>query len=117
MSQDEDSQEGRHHRVIPTYDPVQDAAERWPGWTIQRTDRLKYAEKVICPDEQLILVNEKVDEGLGTAQAVAHLDLGHHEAKTGWLKRGDSEAAAGLAEVRLDEEHTRPREDDQPVDR
>lgn len=97
-------------RIVDAYDAWKDAAERWPGWRIWRV-ALGRREKVIVPDDKLILVNEKVDPEFGAAQSVSHLDLGHHEL-TGVLSAEQQAQAQWLARVRLDAEGSRPEADE-----
>lgn len=69
-------------------------------------------EKEIAPDEQEILVDESVEPALGVAQAVSHLDLGHHDHPDGRLSADEHAAALWLAQVRLDAEKSRQADDE-----
>ena len=93
-------------RMIERYDALKDAAERWPGWRLRRVS-LGRREKLIVPDDQLILINENVDPEFGAAQAVAHLDLEHHAFDGDVLPTEEQSRAEWLAKVRLDDENTR----------
>lgn len=65
---------------------------------------MRVAEKVILPAEKTILINEGcADIPLVTAQAVAHLDLGHDKVD-GWLTDEQQDAAMWLGKMRVDGE-------------
>jgi hypothetical protein len=67
-------------------------------------------EKQIRTEEQTILIDENVHPPLGVAQAVAHLDLNHHDADAGALSQDEYKAAMWLAKIRLDAQGLRPPE-------
>jgi hypothetical protein len=91
----------KSRRHIPPYNAWWDALRRWPHWKI-RPAKLAGQEKVIYPDEHVILFEETLDAETQTAQAVAHLDLGHVEGD-GRLPDEAAADALGLAKLRLDE--------------
>lgn len=93
-------------RKIDHYNPKNDAAQRWPEWTIETSAIVGY-EKVIYPDEKTILINEECDSDVMVAEAVAHLDLAHHEAEDGLLSDEQQAHARWIAEVRMDRERSR----------
>ena len=94
-------------RLVERYDAFRDAAKRWPAWRFRRVT-LGKRQKLIVPDEKLILINDRVDPEFGTAQAVSHLDLGHHTQEGGVLSKEEQSQAEWLAKVRLDAEGSRP---------
>jgi hypothetical protein len=67
-------------------------------------------EKEILPDEQTILIDEDIEPAFGVAEAVGHLDLGHHKSADGDLSHEEYAAAQWLAKMRLDAKGTRPPE-------
>jgi hypothetical protein len=67
-------------------------------------------EKQIRSEEQTILIDEDVHPPFGVAEAVAHLDLNHHDADAGALSEEEHRAAVWLAKIRLDAQRLRPPE-------
>ena len=97
-------------RTTKPYKAWRDLAEKWPTWKIRFVRLPAKMEKEILPDEQVILIDENIDPAFGVAEAVGHLDLGHHEAEDGLLSQDEAAAAAWLAKMRLDAKGTRPPE-------
>lgn len=92
-----------------TYDPVADAAEKWPEWRFIRSNTGGIPE-LICPGRRVVLLDAdwcERDEAGAFAHALAHLDLGHHESASGRFSTEDEKHANWLAKVRLDREGTR----------
>lgn len=90
-------------RSIEVYDPYEDAAIRWPGWTIAFTD-LAGITAVFSAERETFLLDAarwsgREDEAV--AQAVAHLDLAHH-LSSGGLSAEQQSQGRWLARVRLD---------------
>jgi hypothetical protein len=92
-------------RLLSKYNPLADAARRWPNWLLAATALNGLAE-IISAEGKLILLDvaQWPDAETAFAHALAHLDLGHHtmpadpahEAEADWL-----------ASIRLDREGSR----------
>lgn len=88
---------------VETYDPAADAAERWPGWTVQLAD-LHGMGEVIDLDTHVILTDPKHSgPEMAIAHSLSHLDLAHHEhAYCGRFSEAQEAEADWLAKMRLD---------------
>lgn len=106
-------------RLIEKYDAFKDAAHRWPDWrlVVRKIDiRIgeTMPEKVVMRRAKRIVINEECPNiPLVAAQAVAHLDLGHHEA-TGWLTEEQRKSALWLGKMRVDDDEGWPAIDGEP---
>lgn len=93
------------------YNPLADAAERWPGWTFLPTDLRGIMPMLMCSARRVILLDEgwyQMDEDAALAHAIAHLDLGHHQQHQGGrITVDDARQAEWLAQIRLDREGSR----------
>lgn len=87
-------------KVIAKYDAIKDAGKRWPHWHIRRGE-LNHSKFMILPCSKVILIDfNRHNHALDNAIAVAHLDLGHHEAE-GWLSADQHQRAEWLAQMRI----------------
>jgi hypothetical protein len=89
---------------LATYDPEQDAAERYPDWMIIAAGTQDGTGELLDHDMHVWLVDPKyVGDRQAMAHAIAHLDLGHHETDAAELTDQQCSDADGLALLRLDE--------------
>jgi hypothetical protein len=87
---------------VERYDPKCDLGRRWPHWNIKRA-QLNHAQFILLPESKVILVDiDLPNDILALAEAVAHLDCGHHRL-TGWLSAKEQLRAEWLALARINE--------------
>lgn len=91
------------HRSIPPYDPIADAVERWPDWSIVFADLGGVAAIYSARNRSVKLdcfywLGREAD---AVALVVAHLDFGHHlQAEA--LTEEQKELGRMVAQVRMD---------------
>lgn len=95
----------KFERPIARYDPVRDAAERWPSWTIEEKHLEGDSERFYL-DHRIIVVDIDKwggDRDRAWAHVIAHLDYGHHDdGGPDWLPAEQEQVAEGIADLRLD---------------
>ena len=86
------------------YDPEADAAARYPDWIVSTADLGGVIPEVLCRSRRVILLEREHDAAQrrsSLAHALAHLDLGHAQARAGWFEQREEAAAEDLASRRL----------------
>lgn len=87
-----------------SYDPVADAATRYPDWIVRTADLGGVIPEVLSRARQVILLEREHTEAqqrCSLAHALAHLDLGHAETPSGWFENREEVEADDLAGRRL----------------
>jgi Zn-dependent peptidase ImmA (M78 family) len=87
-----------------SYDPVADAAARYPDWIIRTVDLGGVIPEVLSHTRRVILLEQAHDPAQrrsSLAHALAHLDLGHTETPGGWFEQREEVEAEDLAARRL----------------
>ena len=87
-----------------TYDPVADAAHRYPDWLVATADLGGLVPEVLCRVRRVILIDlEQSPEAQRSslAHAVAHLDLGHAQTLSPFFETREEIQADRLAARRL----------------
>lgn len=87
-----------------TYDPVTDAAARYPDWVIRNADLGGVIPEVMSRSRRVILLEQthgRAARRSSLAHALAHLDLGHHDTLAGWFENREEAEADDLAARRL----------------
>lgn len=87
-----------------SYDPVLDAAVRYPDWTVGAVDLGGVIPEVLSRSRRVILIEREhsaAQRRCSLAHALAHLDLGHAETLDGWFENREEIEADDLAGRRL----------------
>lgn len=96
-------------RPIARYDPVRDAAERWPAWVIEEK-KLQDGSERFFPDDHVVVVDiDKFggDRDRAWAHVLVHLENGDYDTQSGWLTDEQEDLVDWVVMLRLDREEDR----------